>query len=108
MLVGITTENYYEIPLDEDEKQNKTWIFLDEYKIEWGIFDEDFSNKEEADKMLKWCSGLLKDTIEYFAKFYQDCNSSRASHGSRESELKAKTITFGQELNSVVIVPSDS
>lgn len=36
VLVGITTENYYEISLSEEEKLNKTWIFLDEYEVKWG------------------------------------------------------------------------
>ena len=52
----------------------KTWVFLDENKIQWGLYDEDLANEKNRAKMMKWCASLKKDTEEYFAKFYISSN----------------------------------
>ncbi len=48
----------------------KTWVFLDENKIKWGIYDEDLASEKSRNKLMKWCTPLRKETEEYFAKFY--------------------------------------
>jgi hypothetical protein len=44
ILVGISPKDYENIDLTDDEKSYKTWIFLDENRIEWEEDDEDLSN----------------------------------------------------------------
>lgn len=44
--MGITRNDYKNIELSEDERATKSWIFLDENRIEWGEFDEDLSDKK--------------------------------------------------------------
>jgi hypothetical protein len=94
--VGISRKDYANIELSEDEIAAKTWIFLDDNMIKWGIFDDDLYDKKKSEKMMKWCSSLQKETEEYFAKFYSSHNneptSARNSHHSRDSEYKARTI----------------
>jgi len=74
-LVGITRKDYYNVELTEEEKSFKSWIFLDENIIKWGVFDEDLSNQKQSDKLIRWCSSVVKDTEEYFAKFYNSNSS---------------------------------
>lgn len=49
----------------------------------------------------------MRETKEYFVKFYNlppDLNTSKMSHSSRDS----KTLSFGIDESSVVIVPNDN
>jgi hypothetical protein len=73
--VGVTRHDYEEVlrTMSEDERATKTWIFLDEQQlyVEWGIYDNDLSHDvKQRTNIMKWCSGLIKETAEYFAKFY--------------------------------------
>ena len=66
--------------MSEEEKMNKTWVIVDENKINWSYFDEDLSDEVMSRKTTKWCYNLMNETKEYFAKFYGQTagqNSSR-------------------------------
>jgi hypothetical protein len=58
--------------LTEEEMSIKTWVFLDENRIKWGEYDEDLSDKKQSMFLMQWCSQLIKDTEENFAKFYNN------------------------------------
>jgi len=32
--------------MSEEEISTKTWVFLDENRIRWGIYDDDFANEK--------------------------------------------------------------
>lgn len=58
---------------------NKTWVFLDENRIKWGVYDEDLAHEKNRQEMMKWCGGLRKETEDYFAKFYVGSQGENAS-----------------------------
>jgi len=39
LLLGISQSDYDKLELTEDEREYKSWILLDENKIQWGMFD---------------------------------------------------------------------
>lgn len=69
--------------LSEEEAAGKTWIFLDENRITWGLYDEDLANKKSRDKIMKWSYALRKNTEEYFTKFYSFGESKNVQRTSR-------------------------
>ena len=54
----------------EEDKNNKTWIIVEENKINWSQFDEDLEDLEQSQRLTKWSLQLMNETKEYFAKFY--------------------------------------
>jgi hypothetical protein len=44
--VGISSKDYENLELTEEEMSIKTWIFLGENRIKWGEYDEDLSDKK--------------------------------------------------------------
>eukprot|EP00347_Sterkiella_histriomuscorum_P007569 403348413 len=123
ILCGITRHDYTNISLSEDEMQTKTWILLDEEQIQvnWGEYDSDLSMKSKKQQnLMKWCKVLIKDTEQYFAKFYsnniQSFDPQKRSVQGRLSDYydnKPNSITrqtlapIEEYNNSVVLAPND-
>jgi hypothetical protein len=55
---------------------------------------------------MKWCKGLMRETEEHFARFYNIYSPDNYHYIKGAPEYSSRTITVG-ELNSIVIVPSD-
>lgn len=58
ILVGITRSDYKNVELSEEEILNRTWVFLDENKIEWGELEEEFQDYKLRKRLMKWCSRI--------------------------------------------------
>ena len=56
--------------MSEEEKENKTWVIVDENKINWSAFDDDLSDSTKCKRLIKWSQSLSNETKEYFSKFY--------------------------------------
>lgn len=58
---------------------------------------------------MRWCRTLIKDTEQYFAKFYNSNLelTKRMTQTARASEYSAQRTARNEEYNSVVLAPSD-